>query len=272
MLFGWDRLSRVQHLFVTFLVALGSNLSALWILIANGWMQYPVGATFNPQTMRMEVSDFGAVLFNPVAQAKFVHTVSAGYVLAAVFVLGVSAIFLLNGKWISIAKRSMAVAAAFGLAASLSVVVLGDESGYTLTDNQKMKLAALEAMWHTEPAPAGITLFGIPDLKTHKTNYEIKIPYVLGLISTRSLDKPVIGILELVDVAEGRIRSGMVAYDGVEKLKANANDMAARAEFEAHKADLGYGLLLKKYVADPRTADAATITKAAADTIPNVPV
>ncbi len=272
MFFGWGKLSKPAHLMVTFFVALGTNLSALWILIANGWMQHPAGATFNPLTMRMEVSDFGAVLFNPVAQAKFVHTVSAGYVLAAVFVLGVSAIFLLNGKWISIAKRSMAVAAAFGLAASLSVVVLGDESGYTLTDNQKMKLAALEAMWHTEPAPAGITVFGIPDLKTRKTNFEVKVPYVLGLISTRSLDKPVIGILELVDAAEGRIRSGVVAYDGVEKLKANPDDLAGRAEFEAHKADLGYALLLKKYVADPRTADAATITKAAADTIPNVPM
>ena len=81
--FGWGRLSRVQHLIVTCLVALGTNLSALWILIANGWMQYPVGARFNLATMRMEVTDFSAVLFNPVAQAKFVHTVSAGYVTLA---------------------------------------------------------------------------------------------------------------------------------------------------------------------------------------------
>jgi cytochrome d ubiquinol oxidase subunit I len=166
----------------------------------------------------------------------------------------------------------MAVAAAFGLAASLSVVVLGDESGYTLTDNQKMKLAALEAMWHTEPAPAGITLFGIPDLKTHTTRAEIKIPYVLGLIATRSVDKPVIGILELVDIAEHRIRNGVIAYDAVEKLKVNPNDLGARAQFEGAKADLGYGLLLKKYIADPRQANDALIVKAAMDTIPNVPL
>ena len=82
----------VTHLLVTFLVALGTNLSALWILIANGWMQNPVGAAFNPDTMRMEVTDFKAVIFNPVAQAKFVHTVSAGYTIAAVFVLGVDPI------------------------------------------------------------------------------------------------------------------------------------------------------------------------------------
>ncbi len=272
MFFGWEKLSRRGHLFVTFMVALGSNLSALWILIANGWMQNPVGAAFNPDTMRMEVTNFGAVLFNPVAQAKFVHTVSAGYVTGSAFVLGVSAIMLLSGKWPRIAKRSFAVAAAFGLASALSVVVLGDESGYALTDNQKMKLAALEAMWETEPAPAGLTAFGIPSLKDRKTYAEIKIPYVLGLISTRSIDKPVAGIFELVAVAETRVEGGIKAYDALERVKANPKDLAARADFELNRRDLGYGLLLKRYVADPRTADAATIQKAAWDTVPNVPV
>lgn len=184
MFFGWDRLSRPGHLAVTFMVALGTNLSALWILIANGWMQNPVGAAFNPDTMRMEVTDFGAVLFNPVAQAKFVHTVSAGYVIASAMVLGVSAFWLLKGRWPEVAKRSMTVAAAFGLASSLSVVVLGDESGYALTDNQKMKLAAIEAAWHTAPAPAGLTIFGLPDFATRETRYEVKVPWVL--ISTES--------------------------------------------------------------------------------------
>ena len=272
MFFGWNKLTRVQHLGVTFMVALGTNLSALWILVANGWMQNPVGATFNPETMRMEVTNFAEVIFNPVAQAKFVHTVGAGYVCASTFVLGVSAYYLLKGKHVEIAKRSLTVAAAFGLASALSVVVLGDESGYTLTDNQKMKLAALEAMWETEPAPAGLTLFGLPDLKTHTTRAQIKIPYVLGLISTRSLDKPVEGIFQLVATAQTRIESGVIAYDGVEKLKTNPQDAGARAEFEAHKRDLGFALLLKRYVPDPRKADTAMIQKAAWDTVPNVPV
>jgi cytochrome bd ubiquinol oxidase subunit I len=272
MFFGWDRLSKVGHLAVTFMVALGTNLSALWILIANGWMQNPVGSTFNPQTMRMEVTDFYAVLFNPVAQAKFVHTVSAGYVCASVFVMGVSAWFLLKGKWIAVAKRSMMVASAFGLASSLSVVVLGDESGYALTDNQKMKLAAIEAMWETEPAPAGLSLFGIPDVATHTTHYELKIPYVLGLISTRSLSGQVVGINELVLKADERIHSGIIAYDAVERLKLNRDDPAARQTFEQHKSDLGYALLLKRQIADPRQASDAQILIAAKDTIPNVPV
>src|SRR6201996_9809944 len=104
--FGWNRLSKVGHLIVTWLVAIGTNFSALWILVANGWMQFPVGARFNALTMRMEVTDFMAVLFNPVAQAKFVHTVSAGYVTGAVFVLAVSAFYLLRGRYIALAKRS----------------------------------------------------------------------------------------------------------------------------------------------------------------------
>ena len=135
--FGWDRLSKVGHLSVTWLVAIGSNLSALWILIANGWMLNPVGAHFNPDTMRMEVTDFGAILFNIVAQEKFVHTVSAGYVTGAMFVASISAIYLLLGKHTEIARRSMTVAVSFGLASALSVVVLGDASGYTATENQK---------------------------------------------------------------------------------------------------------------------------------------
>src|SRR6201986_1806509 len=113
--FGWDRLSRIQHLGVPWLVALGSNLSALWILVANGWMQNPVGAQFNYQTMRMEVTSMADVILNPVAQAKFVHTVSAGYVVGSVFVLAISAFYLLRGRHRAFARRSMAVAASFGL-------------------------------------------------------------------------------------------------------------------------------------------------------------
>src|SRR5471032_1055386 len=109
--FGWDKLSARGHLATTWLVAIGSNFSALWILIANGWMQNPVGAAFNQQSMRMEVTSFFEVLFNPVAQAKFVNTVSAGYVTGDIFVTAVSAYFLLNGRHKEFAKRSMTVAA-----------------------------------------------------------------------------------------------------------------------------------------------------------------
>jgi cytochrome d ubiquinol oxidase subunit I len=135
-----------------------------------------------------------------------------------------------------------------------------------------MKLAAIEAMWNTEPAPAGLTVFGIPDLASHTTHLEVKVPYVLGLIATRSLTGQVEGINQLVLKADERIHSGLIAYDAVEKLKVDRTDIAARAAFETHKADLGYALLLKRYVADPRQASDAQIMVAAKDTIPNVPV
>jgi cytochrome bd ubiquinol oxidase subunit I len=270
--FGWKRLSRVAHLVVTGLVALGSSLSALWILVANAWMQHPVGAQFNPRTMRMELSSFAQVLFNPVAQAKFVHTVAAGYVVGSVFVLAISAWYLLRGRNTQLAQRSMAVAASFGLACTLSVVVLGDESGYTASANQKMKIAAIEAEWHTEPAPAAFTLIGWPDVAARRTRAALHIPWLLGLIATRSIDEPVPGILPLVAQARSRIVSGRLAYQALQQLRHDPADAVARARFLAHQADLGYGLLLLKYVADPAAASAAQIDAAAWSTVPNVPV
>jgi cytochrome d ubiquinol oxidase subunit I len=268
--FGWDRMSKPGHLAVTCLVALGSNLSALWILIANAWMQHPVGARFNPDTMRMEVTDFQAVLFNPVAQDKFVHTVSAGYVTGAIFVAAISAFYLLRGRYTEIAKRSMAVAASFGLAAALSVVVLGDESGYTAGENQKMKIAAIEAMWTTEPAPAAFTLFGMPNETTHKTDNAIRLPWALGLIVTRSIDTPVPGIIPLVNNAKTRIEAGLTAYKGLEQLKSNRNDASARAALTTHGDDLGYALLLKAQRPDIENATPVQIEKAAWMTVPAV--
>ncbi len=244
--FGWDRLSKVQHLAVTWLVALGSNMSALWILVANGWMQNPVGSAFNYETMRMELVDFGALILNPVAQVKFVHTVSAGYVTGAIFVLAISSYYMLKKRDLPFARRSFAIAAIFGLASSLSVILLGDESGYELGDVQKTKLAAIEAEWETEPAPAGFTLFGFPNQEEMRTDYAIKIPYVMGIIATRSLNTEVTGIKDLMKQHEARIRNGMIAYGQLEQLRAGNTSAELKAAFEKTQKDLGYGLLLKK--------------------------
>ena len=268
--FGWNRLSRVEHLIVTWLVALGSNLSALWILIANGWMQYPVGAAFNPVTMRMEVTSFFDVLFNPVAQAKFVHTVSAGYVTGSIFVMAISAWYMLRGRNLDFARRSMTVAASFGLASALSVVVLGDESGYSAGQNQKMKIAAIEAMWETEAPPASFTIFGIPDQKERTTLHEIKVPWMLGLIATRSLNTEVPGIKNLVEANAERIKSGMIAYAALLRLRVFQEDPVAKAKLAAHADDLGYGLLLKRYAPNVFDATPEQIEQAAWDTVPNV--
>ena len=268
--FGWERLTKVQHLVVTWLVALGSNLSALWILIANGWMQHPVGATFNYQTLRMEVSNFAEIIFNPVAQAKFVHTVSAAYVCGAMFVLSISAFYLLKSRNREFAVRSITVAASFGLAAALSAIVLGDESGYLDGQNQKMKMAGIEAMWNTEKAPASFNLFGIPDSATHTTKYEIKIPYMLGLIATRSFDEPVEGINQIVAENAGRIEDGIQAYSALQILLKDPNNEQAQRTLEAHQENLGYSLLLKRYTEKVVDATPEQIQQAANDTIPNV--
>ena len=269
-LFGWDRVGKVQHLAVTWLMALGASLSALWILVANGWMQHPVGSTFNPVTMRMELTSFKDVLFNITAQEKFVHTVAAGYVTGSLFVLGISAWYMLKGRDLALARRSFAVAAGFGLASALSVVVLGDESGYTIGETQKMKLAAIEGMWETEKPPAGFTLIGWPDQEQQTTRHALRIPYLLGLIATRSWDKEVIGLRELEAANAQRIRSGIVAYAALRTLRANPQDSEARATLQQHGDDLGYGLLLKRITADPATATAAQIQQAATSTIPRV--
>jgi cytochrome bd ubiquinol oxidase subunit I len=164
--FGWDKMSKLQHLSTTWLLALGTNLSALWILIANAWMQNPVGAEFNYDTMRMELTSFADIFFNPVAQVKFVHTVAAGYVTGSMFVLGISAFYLLKHQDVAFARRSFRIASGFGLASVLSVILLGDESGYTVGEVQRAKLAAIEAEWHTEEAPAAFTLIGFPNEET----------------------------------------------------------------------------------------------------------
>lgn len=268
--FGWDRLSKRQHLTVTWLVAIASNFSALWILIANGWMQNPVGAEFNFETMRMEMVSFAEVIFNPVAQVKFVHTVASGYVAGSMFVLAISSYYMLKGRDIPFARRSFAIAASFGMAAIVSVIILGDESGYELGDVQKTKLAAIEAEWHTEEAPAAFTVFGLPNQETMETDFAIKIPYVMGIIATRSTDTQVTGLRDLKDEHEVRIRNGMVAYGLLEKLRSGDRSPENVAAFDAVKQDLGYGFLLKPYTDNVVDATPEHIAKAVDDSIPTV--
>lgn len=268
--FGWDRLSKTQHLLVTTLMAIGTNLSALWILIANGWMQNPVGAEFSYQTMRMEMVDFWAVVFNPDAQAKFVHTVSAGYVTGAMFVLSISSWYLLKGRDVEFAKRSFRVASAFGLASVLSVIVLGDESGYTVGEAQQTKMAALEAMWETEPAPAGLKLIAGINEAEQRNDWEVEIPYVMGLIGTRSLDKEIPGIHDIKAKNRDRVIRGIEAVKALEAIRKDRNDEGAKQVFEQYKADLGFGLLLKKYTTDMNRVSTEMIDRAVDSTVPRV--
>lgn len=268
--FGWDRLSKVKHLMVTWGVALGSNLSALWILIANGWMQNPVGSEFNYETMRMELMDFGALIFNPVAQVKFVHTVSAGYVTGAVFVLAISSYYLLKGRDLAFARRSFAIASAFGLASVLSVIVLGDESGYELGEVQKVKLAAVEAEWETHEAPAPFTIIGFPNQELEVTEYALRIPGLMGIIATRSLDEEVTGLKDLKEHNRQRIINGLYANQLLEQLRSGSDDPLVKENFEKVKDDLGYGLLITAFNDDLNTVTEEQIDMAVDYSIPYV--
>lgn len=266
--FGWDKLSKVKHLIVTFLVALGSNLSALWILVANGWMQYPIGSEFNFESMRMEMTSFTDLVLSPVAQVKFVHTVSAGYVTGSIFVLAISSYYLLKNKHVAFAKRSFAIAAAFGLASSLSVIVLGDESGYELGEAQRTKLAAIEGEYHTEVAPAAFTLFGLPNDETRQVDYAIRIPWVMGLIATRSLTKQVVGLDDLREHNKERIVSGLKSFVLLDKMRSGTATEAEKQIYEQHKQDIGYAMLLQPFAKDIANADELALDKAADYSLP----
>lgn len=273
--FGWDKMSRLQHFVTTVLMALGTSLSALWILVANGWMQNPVGAEFNYQTMRMEMVSFAQIFLNPDAQNKFVHTVSAGYVTGASFVLGVSAWYLLKNRDVAFAKRSFHVAAAFGFAAICSVIVLGDESGYSIGHAQQTKLAAIEAMWETEPAPANFNIIASINEAEQKNNWTVHVPYMMGIIGTRSLDKEILGIHDIKKINEARIKNGMTAVSLLDQMRADKAQgvqpsQAMIAQFEQVKSDLGFGLLLKKYTDDMATVTPQMIAQAVDDSVPSV--
>ncbi len=268
--FGWDKISKVKHLAVTWAVAFGANMSALWILIANAWMQNPVGTDFNYATMRMELTSLAQVFFNPVAQVKFVHTVASGYVTGSMFVLGISSYYLLKNRELAFAKRSFAVASAFGLASILSVIVLGDESGYTVGQVQKTKLAAIEAEWETAPAPAPFTLIGFPDDATQSNKFAIKVPYALGLIATRSIDTPIIGLKEIITENEAKIQKGKIAVGLLQRLRNGEDSLQLKAKFQEYQPYLGYGLLLKRYTNNPQHATEYDIKQAAQHSIPKV--
>ncbi|MDD0823643.1 cytochrome ubiquinol oxidase subunit I [Mannheimia sp. AT1] len=268
--FGWDRLSKGKHLLATYCVAFGSNFSALWILVANGWMQNPVGSEFNFETMRMELASFSELVLNPVTQAKFLHTVTAGYTCGAIFVLGISAYYILKGRDLGFAKRSFSVGASFGLIAIISVLVMGDESGYTIGQAQPTKLAAMEGEFETQPAPAAWNVAVIPNTAEMKNEFAIHIPYAAGIIATRSLDTEIKGLKDIRVVNEQRVRTGIQAYALLEKLRSGDYTEADKAAFKEVEKDLGFGLLLKQYTDNVVDATEEQIQKAADSTIPNV--
>ncbi len=201
MFFGWDKVSRGAHLAATWLTAVGANLSALWILVANAWMQYPVGCRFNLQTVRNEMTSFWEVALSPVAVNKFFHTVASSFVLAALFVVGVSAWYLLRRREERMARGSIAIASFFGAVFAVVTAVTGDRSGAVVARVQPMKLAAMEALYDGE-AGASLTVVGL--LRRDRADadgpfrFRIGIPKLLSWMSFRDAESYVPGIRDLV--------------------------------------------------------------------------
>jgi cytochrome d ubiquinol oxidase subunit I len=267
--FGWDKLSKKQHLLSTACLAVGSSLSALLILVANGFMQHPVGAALNLGTMRMETTNLFALFLNPMAQVGFLHTVLAGYLTAAVFVLGISGYYLLRGRDLAFAKRSFAIAAGFGLICSVMVAYAGDTNGLIVAKTQPSKLAAIEADWVTTKAPA-FNVLVIPSWKEKKNLFALQIPDLLGLIITHSLNTPVPGINNILATNKTRVENGMLAYGLMQKIRSGDHSAALVKQFDKYKNDLGYGMLLERYTKNVTKATPAEIQKATDSTIPTV--
>jgi len=262
MFFGWNRVSKRFHLFSTWMVAVGSNLSAIWILVANGWMQNPVGMVFNPGTARFEMQNFFEVVFNPVAVSKFVHASSSGFLFASLFVLAISCWYLIKERHIQMAKKSIVVASVFGLLSSCYVALTGDTSAYEVAQKQPMKLAAIEGLY-TGETKAPIVAAGIlnPDKQPGDNQdpflIKVEIPYLLSLLANHSIDSFVPGIDDLVygnekEGIEGvtpKIIKGKKAINALalfkEARKENNNQNAelALAKFKENQKYLGYGYL-----------------------------
>jgi cytochrome bd ubiquinol oxidase subunit I len=261
MFFGWGKVSKRFHLLSTWLVALGSNLSALWILVANGWMQYPAGMQFNPDTARNEMVNFWEVLFSPVAINKFLHTISSGYVLASVFVIGVSAWFLIKKREKAFAERSMVVAAVFGLITTGFIILTGDGSARNMARVQPMKFAAMENL-ETGRQNAPLVAIGMlkEDLsdssgKMQDFRFLIEIPNMLSYMAFLDPNAFVPGINDIVNgnpahhimSFEERSKKGKIAIDALaayKQAKDSGNDSLARynlALFRENYPHFGYG-------------------------------
>ena len=261
LFFGWGRVSKKFHLLSAWLVALGSNLSALWILVANAWMQNPVGMTFNPDTARNEMTNFWDVLLSPTAVNKFLHTITSAYVLAAIFVVGVSAWFILKNRKILFAKRSMLIASTFGILSTLFMLMTGDESARQVFKDQPMKFAAMEGLYEGEQnAPLVVIGFmqKAPTTENPKRAdfvFKIEIPNLLSYMAALDPNAFVPGINDMIRGNEEfgitsyyeRIRRGKIAITALSNYKSakNANDQAKAdselIKFRDNYQYFGYG-------------------------------
>lgn len=274
MFLGWNKVSKKFHLFSTWMVFLGANISALWILVANAWMQNPVGTEFNPLTARNEMDNFWAVLFSPTAMNKFFHTVTSAYTLSACFVVGVSAWFILKKRNMEFARKSILLASVFGIFSILATIFTGDTSAQDVTRTQPMKLAAMEGL-NEGGRGVGLTVIGfltedpsLPTPRMKETRYGITLPKFLSFMGYRDWNAYVPGIQNILEgytsqdgvtypSVEQRMANGQKAIEALKTYKeAQKNNNTSEAQqaleiFKANYTDFGYGYLTSPYDAIP---------------------
>ena len=247
MFFGWDKVSKRTHLTATWLTGIGAAISAVWILVANSWMQHPVGMEFNPDTVRHEMVDFWALVLNPVAISKFFHSVFSGWMTGAVFVIGISCWYLLKKRETRFALASIRVAAIVGILGTIGVMGSGDSSGIHIAEYQPMKLAAAEGLEDGgEGAPFSI-------------GPGVEIPNMLSILATHDVNGYVPGINNLLNgyttpdgdtipSAEEKIARGKTAINAFKEYR-SLKDSNPTAALEARKVlddnmeYFGYGYL-----------------------------
>lgn len=240
MFFGWEKVSKGFHLASTWLTGIGATISAWWILVANSWMQYPVGCEFNPDTVRNEMTSFADVALSPMAVDKFFHTVTSSWIVGTVFVCAVSCWYLLKGREKLLARQSIKIASIVGIVASVIAMATGDSSAVKVAEVQPMKLAAMEALYDGGEGEgltviAAINPFSQPDYaKGGEAPLRISIPNGLSLLATHSMNGYVPGIN---DILNGYTRpDGKRELSAEEKMERGRNAIAALAEYRKIKA------------------------------------
>ena len=236
MFFGWNKVSKGTHLFATWMIGIGAGISAIWILVANSWMQHPVGMEFNPDTVRHEMVDFWALVLNPVAIVKFFHSVTSGWMTGAIFVIGISSWYLIKKREVRFALASIRVASIVGIIGTLLLMWSGDGSAIHVAEYQPMKLAAAEGL---ERGGAGAPFSVVPG---------VEIPKLLSILATHDAEGVVPGIEELKAEGEEKMAKGKVALDAFKQYRQlkdtdPAQAAEARKVLEENVDYFGYGYI-----------------------------
>jgi cytochrome d ubiquinol oxidase subunit I len=261
---GWKRFNPYFHWVISCLLVLILSAQSVTILTLNAWMMNPVGVELMSDNVKL--ISLSEVFLNPIVLNKVAHSLFSASLLASVFIISISAWFLLKKESVQAARTSLNVAIILGFFMIIATIISGHKHGQEVAHYQPMKFAALEAMWNQVPSPAPLILFTVPDAETQTNNYTVEIPYLLGLMITHSWNKTIPGIQELVEEGKQLIRYGLLAYRAMQQ----PDNSEMQQIFEKYRGYLGYAMLLQTHIKKIENATEEDITQAAHDLVPNV--